>query len=70
MANEGRFVLFVRAGHSDAALTVLHRHSVSAEAAEIGEVAEASPPLVVLRMSFNTERVIDWLSGEQLPRIC
>ncbi len=70
VANEGRCVLFVPSEQADAVLSVLHRHSVSQEAVEIGEVTEAGPSLVVLQTSFHTERVLDWLSGEQLPRIC
>lgn len=70
VANEGRCVIFVPSEHADAALSILHRHAVSRDAVEIGKVIEADPALVVLRTSFQTERVLDWLSGEQLPRIC
>jgi hydrogenase expression/formation protein HypE len=70
VANEGRCVLFVPSAHADAALCILHRHAVSRDAVEIGNVIESDPSLVVLQTSFHTERVLDWLSGEQLPRIC
>ena len=73
VANEGRFVLFVPATECDKALPILHKHSVSAAATDIGEVlktpAPHSPP-VTLRTVIGTHRILDLLSGEQLPRIC
>lgn len=73
VANEGRFVLFVPANESDKALSVLRKHSVSELATDIGEVLfppiPHSPP-VTLRTVIGTNRILDLLSGEQLPRIC
>ena len=70
VANEGRFVVFVPEAEADQALAVLHRHAVSAEAALIGRVGDASPGLVTLRSLVGATRIVDMLSGEQLPRIC
>ena len=70
VANEGRFVAFVRPEHSDAALAILRRHPVSEHAVMVGEVSEEDAPLVVARTVFQTRRIVDLLSGEQLPRIC
>jgi hydrogenase expression/formation protein HypE len=69
VANEGRFVAFVPAGQADRAVEILRRHAVSAEAAVIGRVS-AGPAAVTLRTFVGASRIVDMLSGEQLPRIC
>ncbi|CUS35165.1 hydrogenase expression/formation protein HypE [Candidatus Nitrospira nitrificans] len=70
VANEGRFVAMVPAPQAEAALAVMHRHKTASLAAQIGTVADRDPPMVVLRTVVGTHRVLDLLSGEQLPRIC
>ena len=70
VANEGRFVGFVRADHSGRALEILRRHVVAANAAVIGQVVERSAPLVTLKSAIGANRILDMPSGEQLPRIC
>jgi len=70
LANEGRFVAFVPEAQAEAALAVLREHEVSAQAARIGAVDEAPAALVSLRSRIGTKRILDMLSGEQLPRIC
>jgi hydrogenase expression/formation protein HypE len=70
VANEGRFVAMVPASHTEAALTVMRRHDASKQAALIGMVTDRDPPMVVLKTVVGTHRVLDLLSGEQLPRIC
>jgi hydrogenase expression/formation protein HypE len=70
LANEGRFVAFVPAACADRALSILHKFEVSSHAAVIGHVAEGAASLVTLKTRLGTERVLDMLSGEQLPRIC
>jgi hydrogenase expression/formation protein HypE len=70
VANEGRFVAFVAAADADRALDVLRRHPVSAGACRIGAVDAEPTALVTLRSRIGATRVVDMLSGEQLPRIC
>ena len=70
VANEGRFVAFVTARDADRAVDILKRHAVCAGARRIGTVDEAPAGLVTLRSGIGATRVIDMLSGEQLPRIC
>ncbi len=70
VANEGRFVAFVAPDDVDRALAVLRRHDVSRVATVIGEVVAGSPPLVSMTSPLGTNRIVDMLSGEQLPRIC
>ncbi len=70
VANEGRFVAFVPASHAELALDVLRRDPLGVGARQIGTVDEGAPGMVILRSSFGTNRILDMLSGEQLPRIC
>jgi hydrogenase expression/formation protein HypE len=70
VANEGRFVAMVPAQQAKTAKAVMRRHTAANQAAHIGMVTDRDPPLVVLRTVIGTHRVLDLLSGEQLPRIC
>ena len=70
VANEGRFVAVVPASQGEAALTVMRRHKAASLAAHIGIVTDRDPSMIVLRTVVGTHRVLDLLSGEQLPRIC
>lgn len=70
VANEGRFLAFVAPEDTDRAVAVLRDHPVTAGAAVIGKVAEGPPGRVSCRGALGVARVIDMLSGEQLPRIC
>lgn len=68
VANEGRFVALVTAEAEDAALALLR--NFDPQAACIGTVAAAPAGEVVLRSILGAHRILDLLSGEQLPRIC
>ncbi len=70
VANEGRFVVFVAPHDADRAIQILRSHEVSADATIIGNVADKSTALVVLKHAMGGSRILDTLSGEQLPRIC
>ncbi len=70
VACEGRFLAFVAPGDADRALELLRARPETAQAARIGTVRAGTPGLVVLKTKAGGERVLDLLSGEQLPRIC
>jgi hydrogenase expression/formation protein HypE len=70
VANEGRFVAFVAPQDAGRALEVLRAHDVSGEACEIGGVRAGAAGRVVMTSAIGGRRVVDMLSGEQLPRIC
>ena len=70
VANEGRFVVYLPAAQAPKALDLLRAHPVSAGAALIGRVGDGTRGRVTLRTSIGSRRVLDLLSGEQLPRIC
>jgi hydrogenase expression/formation protein HypE len=70
VANEGRFVAMVPELQAETALDVMRRHAVAGRAARIGVVTDRPSPPVVLQTVLGTHRILDLLSGEQLPRIC
>ena len=70
VANEGRFAAFVPAAEVERALHALREQAVSAAAVVIGRVTDNPGPLVTLKSRIGAQRVVDMLSGEQLPRIC
>ena len=70
VANEGRFALFLPAAQAGRALELLRALPVSAGAARVGAVSQARPACVTLATPGGATRVLDMLSGEQLPRIC
>ncbi len=65
VANEGRFIAFVAA--EDVKTTLF---TLGDEARQIGFVAENQDGLVTLKSAIGATRLLDMLSGEQLPRIC
>ena len=70
IANEGKLVCICARKEAEAVLAAMHNHPLGHDAAIIGEVVEDSQQLVQMRTSFGGNRVVDWLAGEQLPRIC
>ena len=71
VANEGRFAAFVPAREADRALEILRRHPSGRDAQIIGSVVkDACPGLVAMRSRIGALRMVDMISGEQLPRIC
>lgn len=70
VANEGRFVAFVAERSADRALELMRQHPLGKEASIIGRVRDGEGGRVMLESAIGTRRLIDRLSGEQLPRIC
>lgn len=70
VANEGKLVAVVAPDAADTLLASMRRHPLGRDAALIGEVVEDSRHFVSMETVFGGERMVDWLSGEQLPRIC
>lgn len=70
VANEGRLVAFVPEAEADRALELLRARPEGAGAKRIGAVIAGRPGLVTLKSVLGATRVLDLLSGEQLPRIC
>jgi len=70
VANEGRFVAFVPERDAGRALDVMRADPLGAAASRIGTVTGDPPGLVTMKSRIGAGRIIDMLSGEQLPRIC
>ncbi|WP_237056432.1 hydrogenase expression/formation protein HypE [Microbulbifer sediminum] len=70
VANEGRFIAFIRPEEVDRALSILSRDPVGSGSRIIGKVGEGDCHQVILRNSLGCERLLYRLPGEQLPRIC
>jgi hydrogenase expression/formation protein HypE len=70
VANEGKLVVFVAASAAERLLAVMRAHSLGRDAAIIGHVVADDHRFVQMATSFGGGRIVDWLSGEQLPRIC
>lgn len=70
VANEGKLLAIVAPERADDALAAMHTHPEGREAAIVGEVCADHPGRVFLRSRIGGLRVVDMLSGEQLPRIC
>ncbi|HOW64086.1 MAG TPA: hydrogenase expression/formation protein HypE [Candidatus Paceibacterota bacterium] len=70
VANEGRFVTLVAPQDASQAVRILQQHSAGRGALIIGRVESGPPGSVVQMNRLGTRRLIERLSGEQLPRIC
>lgn len=70
VANEGKLIAIVAGDRADEALALLHELPLGAGAALIGDVVPDHPATVVQRSRIGGSRVIEMLTGEQLPRIC
>ncbi len=70
LANEGKVVVFVEKEYSEKVLTIMRQNTLAGAACIIGNVTEQPAGQVVLKTTIGGLRLLDMLSGEQLPRIC
>lgn len=70
VANEGKLICICANEDAEVVLQAMRTHPLGRHAAIIGEVIEDPHRLVRMRTAFGGNRVVDWLAGEQLPRIC
>jgi hydrogenase expression/formation protein HypE len=70
VANEGRLIAIVAPQAADRALAILQQQAASSRPAVIGAVQSQPPGSVQIRNAFGSGRLLDLLSGEQMPRIC
>ncbi len=70
VACEGRMVAFVPEPHLDRALVALRSCPLGYQAVRIGHVGASPSGRVTLETRMGSRRLLDLLSGEQLPRIC
>ncbi|PSJ18588.1 hydrogenase expression/formation protein HypE [Nitrosomonas supralitoralis] len=70
IANEGKLIAICAAEDAENLLNAMQAHPLGNNAAIIGEVIEDTHCFVQMQTRFGGKRVVDWLNGEQLPRIC
>lgn len=70
LANEGLVLIILPEVYAEKALEILRNHLEGKEAAIIGQIAAKGKPVVKMKMLYGNYRIVDMLSGEQLPRIC
>ncbi len=70
VANEGKLVAIVAPDLADAVLAAMKAHPLGSDAADIGEAVADDRKFVQMATGFGGRRIVDWLWGEQLPRIC
>ena len=70
VANEGRFVAFVAEKDAGQALSILRAQAAGETASVIGQVQSTTDRMVTMRSMIGANRIVDMISGEQLPRIC
>jgi hydrogenase expression/formation protein HypE len=70
VANEGKLVAICAPEDAERLLAAMRAHPLGADAAIIGEAIEDAHRFVQMETGLGGARIVDWLSGEQLPRIC
>lgn len=70
VANEGKLVVFCRPQDAEALLAAMRAHPLGRHAAIVGQCTDDPNRFVQMQTSFGGNRIVDWLAGEQLPRIC
>ena len=70
VANEGRLIAIATPAAAPALLQAMRSHPLGTDAVQIGEVVQDPENFVQMTTGFGGGRIVDWLAGEQLPRIC
>ena len=70
VANEGKLVAICPECDAEKLLNAMRSHPLGKDAAIVGSVHEDPHHFVQMTTAFGGKRIVDWLSGEQLPRIC
>ncbi len=70
LANEGKLLAFVAEKDADKALKIIKENEFGQDAVIIGEVTADTPGKVYMDTAIGGSRIVDMLTGEQLPRIC
>lgn len=70
IANEGKILVILPEADSEKVLAAMQSHPNGVDSAIIGHLTEDHPSVVRMTTSIGSSRIIDMLTGEQLPRIC
>jgi len=70
VANEGKLIAFVAPDYAEKVLAAIRADEFGQDACIIGEAIVDNPGKVIMQTSIGGSRIVDMLTGEQLPRIC
>jgi len=70
MANEGKILVILPLEDAAEVVSIMQRHAAGAKSKIIGSVNDQYPGLLHLETTIGSTRIVDMISGEQLPRIC
>lgn len=70
VANEGRFIIIIPEKEKEKTLEIMKKNTIGKESREIGKVNKENRGMVIMKSLIGATRIVDMLSGEQLPRIC
>ena len=70
VANEGKVVLVVGSDEADEILKCMKTNPYGTDASIIGEIVDEHKGMAWLETIVGGKRIIDMISGQQLPRIC
>lgn len=70
VANEGKCIVICQSDQADNALAALRAHPLGKNAAIIGTITKDPHHFVQMTTGFGGKRIVDWMAGEPLPRIC
>ncbi|MGV0974366.1 MAG: hydrogenase expression/formation protein HypE [Azonexus sp.] len=70
VANEGKLVAICAKNDAEMLLATMRKHPLGADGAIIGSVHEDLHHFVQMATALGGKRIVDWLTGDQLPRIC
>jgi len=70
IANEGKILMILPEKDASGVLKILRSYKEGKEAAIIGRVSNENPGIVKLSTTIGSSRIVDMITGEQLPRIC
>ena len=70
VANEGKLIAICPAEHAETLLALMQAHPKGRQSAIIGRVLEDPRCFVRMKTQLGGTRMVDWMAGEQLPRIC
>ncbi|MCK5100161.1 MAG: hydrogenase expression/formation protein HypE, partial [Desulfobacteraceae bacterium] len=70
IANEGKLIAFAPSDHAEKILEIIKKDEFGKDACIIGEVMPEKSGKVYMETLIGGTRIVDMLTGEQLPRIC
>jgi len=70
VANEGKLIAICASADAEKLLAIMRQHPLGRDAAVVGRVTDDEHRFLELKTAFGGSRILEWLAGEQLPRIC